>query len=318
MAASAAMQVAAQIKPAQAPVDAAAVQKIVADAMAKQQPAAPREIILKIDEQPAVKIEEHTHPLFEKVLRLVGAGLNVMLVGPTQCGKSTLAEQIARALNARYGMLNCTAGASESHLTGWLLPVGDGGRFEYVPSQFVTMMEEGNSLFLLDEFDALDPNFSLVLQSIFANGTMALPHRTAKPLLVKHATARAMAAANTFGTGADIQYAGRYGQDAAALERWYVVEMGYDAALEARIAGRAAAAATPWRPVNFKQSDVQSLADWHATLRENAKGLRRAVSTRMLQKGVTALRAGCSLAEVKQDLLAGWTRDERSRAQVAS
>lgn len=327
IAASAAMQVAqqmaAQAKPAPA-VDLKAVQKIVdaaIDNAVASLPAAPREIIVKVNDAPTVKLDAHTHPLFEKALRLTAAGLNVMLVGPAGCGKSTLAEQVAKALGADFGMLNCTAGASEAHLTGWLLPVGEAGRFEYVESQFIRMTEAGGALFLLDEYDALDPNMSLVLQALLSAGKMALPHRVAKPMVAKHATMRYMAAANTYGTGADIQYAGRNLQDAAALDRWYVVEMGYDEALEAAIAGRPAPAVVRWVPRDYTPTELAAnigeFAAWHETLRAKAKGMRRVVGTRMLQKGITALRAGCRIAEIKADALAGWTKDERSRAGVA-
>lgn len=312
-----AAQVVAQV-PQQSVADDAAVRRIVDKAVADLAPAAPREISITIQERPAVKIEEHTHPLFEKTLRLASAGLNVMLVGPAGCGKSTLAEQVAKALGADFGMLNCTAGASEAHLTGWLLPVGEHGRFEYVESEFVRLTERGNALFLLDEYDALDPNMSLALQSLLSAGRMALPHRTANPLVLKHPTTHYIAAANTFGTGADIQYAGRNLQDAAALDRWYIVEMGFDLELEARIVGRKAPRTRAWKAQEILDpAAIPALADWHEGLRASAKGMRRVIGTRMLQKGVAALRAGCSLPEVQADLLAGWTKDERSRAGVS-
>jgi MoxR-like ATPase len=278
--------------------DEEAVRQWIADAVAK---ASPQKIV--IDTAASVKaqvaIVEGTHPLFEKVLKLVVAGVNVLLVGPAGCGKTTLAHHIAGALKRRFGMLSCTSGASESQLTGWLLPVGAGkraGEFTYVPSEFVRLYEEGNSIFLLDEFDAADPNMLLVINSALANGSLHVPQRHGEPLVKRGKNSAIIAAANTYGQGADMVYAGRNQLDAATLDRFYVVEMEYDRALEARIGDKAA-------------------CEWAWRLREQVRQhrIRRVVSTRTIMKITAALDAGVSMQEAKRDALAGWSKDELSK-----
>lgn len=248
-----------------------------------------------------VAVIEGTHPLFKKVLKLVVAGVNVLLVGPAGCGKTTLAHHLAKALKRRFGMLSCTSGASEAQLTGWLLPVGGGkaGEFTYVASEFVRLYEEGNSVFLFDEFDAADPNMLLVINSALANGSLHVPQRHKEPLVQRGKNVALIAAANTYGSGADLVYAGRNQLDAATLDRFYVVEMDYDADLERRIAGTEGAAALTW---------VQSL---RAKVKQHR--VRRVVSTRTLMKMVAASKADVSFEEAKRDALAGWTKDELAK-----
>lgn len=278
------------------PVDLEVVRKMIAEAVAQ---AKPHRIILDgaSDKKP-VELKKRTHPAFEKVTRLVKAGVNVLLVGPAGCGKTTLAHDVATALKRKYGTMHCTAGASESQLTGWLLPIGKNGAFVHVPAEFVTLYEEGDSLFLLDEIDAADPNMLLVANGALANGSLHIPQRFDNPHVQRGKNAAIMAAANTFGTGADIVYAGRNQLDAATLDRFYVVEMGYDTVYENEIAG--------------DDAEDKALLEWVHNLRAriNSQKVRRVASTRMIQKAITARRAGIPVQELKRDLLAGWTRDE--------
>lgn len=280
-----------------------------------------RPVEIHLPDQAPVKVQGRTHPLFEKVLRLVRAGVNVLLVGPAGCGKSHLAHQVADALGRKFGTLHCSAGVSESAATGWLLPVGEGGAFAFKPAQFATLYSEGNSVFLLDEIDAADPNMLTVLNGALANGALHIPQCVDRPEWKRGADAAIMAAANTFGTGADALYVGRNQLDAATLDRFYVVQMDYDAALEADIAGMDAPKVAAWKPADEKRTaeetaaEVRAFGEWVRALRERATAakLRRVVSTRTMQKGAAAIRAGVPTAEVKADMLAGWTRDERNK-----
>lgn len=283
-------------------LDETTLRALVKEAVAK---ASPEKVVLTspADKKP-VKIT-NAHPLFEKVLKLVSAGVNVLLVGPAGCGKTTLAHMVAKALKRDFGMLSCTSGASESQLTGWLLPVGDGkrgvGEFSYVASEFVKLYEQGNSVFLFDEFDAADPNMMLVINSALANGSLHVPQRYEQPLVIRGKNMAMIAAANTYGSGADIMYAGRNQLDAATLDRFYVVEMDYDTELERTLA-------------------PEEMVQWVWTIRRavTAQRIRRVISTRAVMKMSAAVASGIPLGEVKRDLLAGWTRDELIKVGVAS
>jgi MoxR-like ATPase len=280
-------------------LDMNVVRKLIAEAVAK---ASPDKIVVNEITKQAVKVDG-AHPVFEKVLKLVAQGVNVLLVGPAGCGKTTLAHMVAKALKRKFGMLSCTAGASESQLTGWLLPVGagkQGNAFSYVPSEFVRLYEEGNAVFLFDEFDAADPNMLLVMNSALANGSLHVPQRHEEPLVKRGKNMAMIAAANTYGSGADMIYAGRNQLDAATLDRFYVVEMDYDRRLEESLAEK-------------------EVVEWVWSMREKVRAsrLRRVISTRAVQKLSAALRAGVAMEEAKKDLLAGWTRDELAKLGAA-
>jgi len=271
--------------------------------------------VIEVRRPDPIKISEHRHPMFEKVLRLAAAGLNVLLVGPAGCGKTHLAGQVARALDRPFASISLTAGASESQLTGRLLPTGDGGKFEYHESPFVTMYESGG-LFLLDELDAADPNMLLVINTALANGHFTVEARGKAPDILRNENTVIVGAANTFGTGADAQYVGRQQLDAATLDRWYVVEMSYDIALEHEMAGMRKKTTAAWAPAaDPTAEEIREIGGWVLGLRskiEKAK-LRRTASTRMLDKAIRARRAGIPFAEIKSDLLAGWSRDELAK-----
>ena len=89
---------------------------------------------------------------FETLVRLASSRINTLMVGPSGCGKTFVASKVAESLSLDFASISCSVGMSESMLSGWLLPVGSGSKFEYVPSQFVQMYENGG-IFLLDELD---------------------------------------------------------------------------------------------------------------------------------------------------------------------
>lgn len=276
-------------------VDEERVRAIVAEAL---QNVAPRELAVKVNDAPAVKVEGRVHPLFDKVLRLVASGVNVMLVGPAGCGKTHLAGVIAKALGREFHSISGSTGVSEAQLVGRLLPTGDGGKFEYVESPFVKSYQRP-SVFLFDEIDAFDPNCLLTVNQATANGGFEIEARAASGLdtfVKRHEQAALIASANTFGTGSSQVYVGRGQLDAATLDRWYVIEMDYDTEFEASLA--------PEYVVKY----VKRLRE---VIKENK--LRRVASTRMIQRAVAALAAGVAWEEVKSDLVVSWTDAERAK-----
>lgn len=271
------------------------VQRLVDEAVGAR---VPREIVVKIGDRPAVEMGEHAHPMFEKVLRLVSAKIGVMLVGPAGCGKTHLFSQVCKALGKEGESISLSGGVTEAHLTGRLLPTGDGGRFVYTESPFVKCYREGRP-FLLDEMDGGDPNVLLSINQATANGGFHVEARAASGLdtyVKRHAETILMATANTYGTGAGAMYVGRNQLDAATLDRWYVVQMDYDKAYEERCA--------PSQVTHFV---------WRLRELITANKWRRVASTRMIQKAGAALGAGLEWQDVKNDLLSGFTADERSK-----
>ncbi len=238
------------------------------------------------------------HGATDDVLAAIAAGMrNVLLVGPAGSGKTTLAHTVADALGLPFASISCSAGMSEGQLLGRLLPTGDAGRFEYSTAPLVNLYETGG-VFLLDEVDAADANTLLVLNSALANGHLDVPNRLAQPTAQRHERFILIAAANTWGTGADRQYVGRNQLDAAFLSRFAgsVVEMGYDSALEQAIAG---------------QDGAPLLATFLYTRGQlAANSVRRVWGTRELVAAVRWLRAGKSERDALRKLTVGWTADE--------
>lgn len=243
------------------------------------------------------KIEGLTHARFERVYKLASLRQNILLVGPAGCGKTQLAEQVASALELPFAFLSCSAGMSESQLQGWLLPVGTDGAFSYVPAGFVNAYENGG-VFLLDEIDAADENLLLVINAALANGNFAIAQRYNNPVAKRHADFVMIAAANTFGHGADRVYAGRNQLDGATLDRFRtgLTTMDYDANVEGQLVDPA-------------------VLRWGANIRAriNANKLRRVMSTRVLLGYTHQKLAGFSMAEWEDSYFADWSRDELSK-----
>jgi cobaltochelatase CobS len=260
---------------------------------------APRAIEI-ISDMGMVRIEERTNPVFDRVLKLIACGENVLIVGPAGCGKTHLVEQVAKALDRRFGMLSGSAGASESQIMGWLLP-SDNGKFAYQPSEFIELYEGGNSIFLFDEYDAFDGNMLLCANSALANGHITVPQRLGNQRVNRGANVGIVATANTYGTGADPIYSGRNQLDGATLDRFIVVEMTYDEKLETEMA-------------MIGGLYPEQLGRFHRLRDKVAQaGLLRVISTRALKKTISNMRCGMDFGAALQDLTTGWSADEKQR-----
>ena len=273
------------------------VRAIVDEALAGVKP---REIIVQGDVH-AVRIAERTNKVFERVVKLAARNRNVMLVGPAGCGKTTLAQQVAKALNRKFGMIQGSAGASEAQLIGRLLPA-NGGSFEYRPSPFVELYEGGEAVFLLDEFDAFDANMLLTANSATANGFFTIDIRAGNTTVIKGNNVAIIATANTFGTGADPVYAGRNQLDGATLDRFKIIEMDYDRDLEMELG-------------TAHGLGKSQMADFFALRDKVAKaGLLRIVGTRTLLRIIDDVECGMTFDAAMKDVAVGWAADERQRA----
>lgn len=292
-----------------APVDMAAVEKLIDAKMGRQASdliAMMNEVAAKIEPRiekvyiDAAKVERKVegtaHEKLDHVVKLASIRTNILLVGPAGCGKTYLAEQMAEALGFEQGGISCTAGMSESQLLGWLLPVGEAGKFEYVESEFVRMYENGG-VYLLDEIDAADANTLMILNQALANGGFYVPQ--ARRWVKRHKDFVCIAAANTYGHGGDMVYAGRERLDGATLDRFRtgIVTMDYDAKLEQQLIDR----------------DVLA---WGLEIRGKISQLklRRVMSTRaMLGFTMQKQAFGWGRKEWEQSYFADWTRDELAK-----
>lgn len=251
------------------------------------------------------------HALFERVLRYCSAGVPTLLVGPAGCGKTRLAADVAEALSLPFFPVPCSAGLTEGALLGRMLPTGEGGGWAFQRGPASTAYEDGGVL-LLDEIDAADPTTLLVLNGL-SESTLGLANRPGNPRANRSARFVLLAAANTWGHGADRKYVGRAQLDAATLNRFDAgsIAVGYDPALEAG----ALASVCP-------EKTAGEVLRWGAKVREAiaSHSLRRIVSTRNLVHVGTLLAGGASWSEVREGFFGSWSKDERSHlpAEVVS
>lgn len=257
-----------------------------------------REIVVKINDRPGVTLKESTHPIFEQVLFHITCGDNVMLVGPSGCGKTHIAEQLAKALKRRHDALSLSGGVTESKIFGRVTPNITTGKQEFHGAPFSDFYENGG-LFLLDEVDAADPNVLLSLNRALGNRVLTLD-RPKDPNVKQHADFICLAAANTWGNGADRQFVGRNQQDGAFFARFVQLAMDYDEDLERRLC--------PGQPML-----VSRLQRYRANVRKNR--LERTVSTRFLTWAYRWMNNGKDLSYVDQMLFAGWRKDEIEKAR---
>jgi len=214
---------------------------------------------------------EHRHAVFEKVLRALSVRENVYLVGPAGSGKTTIASQVAKALNIPFYSTGAVGMAYQ--LQGFINAEG-----KYMETDLYRAYVNGG-VFLFDEIDASSAQALLAFNAIAANDLAAFPCGTVK----RHEDFVIIAAANTFGNGADAQYVGRAQLDAATLDRFAFVPMDYDEKLELAIASN-----DEWtRHVQAFRKAVREL------------GLRHVVSPRASVKGGKLLSAGLSWEDVE-------------------
>jgi len=239
------------------------------------------------------------HHRFPLLAAAVAARVNVMLVGPAGSGKTTAAAQAAKALNLPFygtGAIN-----TEYKLSGFIDAQG-----RVISTAFRKAFEHGG-VFLFDEIDGSLPGALLAFNSALANDWYDFPDANIK----RHDDFRVIAGANTFGTGADRQYVGRNQLDAASLDRYAVLEWGYDEALEAAMIGADApkGAPVPRSIEPLPAERVQAVAfQWVERVRKvrgavNELKVRHVVSPRATVNGSRLLAAGFTWAEAEDAVI---------------
>lgn len=172
--------------------------------------------------------KELYHQEFETIYKLIRIGLPVMLIGPTGSGKSVCASQVAKALDMPMYYTN---NASEEYkLLGFTDAHG-----RYKETQFYKAFKDGG-LFFLDEIDNSHPSALLSLNSAIgaANGNIYMAFEDGK-YTEAHPNFRIIAAANTWGNGANRMYCGRSELDSASLDRFIQIYFDYDKKIEKSI-----------------------------------------------------------------------------------
>ena len=244
------------------------------------------------------------HLVFDETLDILTAGQNPWLYGPSGTGKTSMAAQLAEALGTRYAGISASPGMSGAEFDGWLLPIGDGGKFEHVESVFLDFIENGG-LFLIDEIANLPPDVASKLNMLIANKRAWISKRFEKPEVNVHSKFFLLAADNTSGRGGDRRFV-RQQQDSALRNRFTFVRVGYDTNMERELFGTD----KPWLD---KVWDLRSKA-------EKAK-LTEEVGLRQIAQGF-ALRGThgkdrWNLDRCVKTITAGWSDDDRAKVGVA-
>lgn len=229
--------------------------------------------IKRPDTTEAVPIAGTVHEVFQEVLDTLmsrdheNRPRNVYLTGPAGCGKTTLAKQLAQALDVSY--LTTGQVISEHQVMGY---EDAGGR--YHSTAFRHAFQNGG-LWLGDEMDSWSPEATLAANGALANGHATFPDSPEG--LDASSNFYCIAAANTWGNGADREYVGRNEMDTSTLSRFVTIPMDFDKALETAISAQW----TKWRDLV-----------WLVRERSRELHIRMLAGTREMVHGVAMLNNG--------------------------
>lgn len=174
-----------------------------------------KEIVVKLPDGSKKSAGAVQHEMFETILKYVTANVPVFMSGPAGTGKSSIAKSAAKALDMEFYF----SGAVQDiyKFTGFVDANG-----HYSKTQFYDFCCNGG-VFFLDEMDASIPEVLVALNAAIANRYFDFPCGKVE----LNENCRFICAGNTYGTGADAEYTGRYQLDAATLDRFAVVDIDY-------------------------------------------------------------------------------------------
>ena len=239
------------------------------------------------------------HEAFGLILPAIKAGVNVFLVGPAGSGKTTCVAQVAESLRLKFYFNGAIQ--SEYKLTGFRDAHGKVHR-----TAFRDAFEFGG-VYLFDEIDASQPAALLAFNAALANGVFDFPDRTIR----KHQNFRCVAAANTWGKGASLEYVGRNALDGATLDRFAMVEMNYDTRLEREIAVAAASS-------NTELAEAWLQVVWAAREAVRQHQIRHIISPRATKDGLSLMIKGLIFPEYVCNMVIRRGLDETSWGRIAN
>jgi hypothetical protein len=255
-----------------------------------------------LDDKPKsdVQFSGEVHADFEEALEYCEMRTPCLLYGDSGSGKSHMAEQLARAMGLKYYFTSLSGGIGENALSGYLLPSGAGGEFEWNSVPFATAYEFGG-LMNLDDLGGAASDTCMFLNAAIAQGVMTIPHRLGDNVVKCHPDFVLIGTTNIL--DGDARYTGQEALDTSLRERFKngIIEMDYDENLESKIV----------------DPEVYS---WGLKIRKelrNKKMKNHLVSTRLLC-GYTKHKQlkGHTQAQWEKSFFTDWTEDERNKLEI--
>ncbi|MCR5118506.1 MAG: AAA family ATPase [Lachnospiraceae bacterium] len=167
------------------------------------------------------------HEMFDDVLIAVMEEVNPYLIGPSGCGKTYMVGQIGEILNVDLtdiGYIN-----EEYDILGYVTAMG-----EYSESNFYRLYKYGGIAFC-DELDNGNSKATVKLNSFLTNRIHAGYCFPGGEFVEKHPNFRVIAAGNTDGSGADLNYSTRERIEESVQQRMIPIYVDYDNRVEQAI-----------------------------------------------------------------------------------
>ena len=212
------------------------------------------------------------HEKYQTIKTCLSCNIPVYLAGPAGSGKNFTVEQIADELGWDFYFSNSVQ--QEFKLTGFIDAAGDFHETEF----YKACTSDRDCVFFLDEMDASIPEVLVLLNAAIANGYFEFPCGRVE---LEHV--HFVAAGNTVGSGSDELYTGRMVIDQATLDRFAIIDFGYDAGIEMAMA-----------------ENDDDLVDFVHSLRKSAErsGVRATFSYRCITMAKRLENAGMPLVDV--------------------
>jgi MoxR-like ATPase len=153
-------------------------------------------------------------------------GLNIMLTGPTGCGKTALPRAICAQLNRPMIRFNCDGETRVSNLRGMNVPCAKDGvlSLTFNPGDLAVCMKEGYVV-MFDEIDAALAGVRFVMQPVLEEDNRTLHIPETGETIVAHDNFQVFATGNTVGYRSNTRasYSGTNSLNAAFLDRFGMV-----------------------------------------------------------------------------------------------
>jgi MoxR-like ATPase len=207
-------------------IDPAQLESMVEQAVNK---VVARPVVVKLADLPDVSFDgELVHECFEALVRKVRAGVHVFLTGGPGVGKTTVTEQVARALGMDHVVATMKPLPQDHEFIGFVSPVT--GK---VVTGNVRNLYENGGILVLDEFDTAHPSTPPTLNMLLAQDYFDFPGNDGKvERVTKHKDFRVIATGNTYGGGGSLEFAGTTRMNTATMDRFTFFHVGVDKKLE--------------------------------------------------------------------------------------